>query len=690
MAIGFLMAGGIIPGLVTPLAAADADPYAIKPFQVAYRTAPTDPTVRWAGFPSRVGTYLPTDQYHWWRIDITNRAEVQDAFWNVEGVANLVNGDWNGSYPITPGDKKQIWRDAFMRCLNLQRYYYMGVDATYLQEDTDPTRRAGLQAAAIIEAQRTAGYTHVLTAGDMPAGFQYGSQAIFWGYRGDLGSTIYPSDINTFLSDDLNPGPGHRIDALNPNANLFAFGQVGPNPAQFTPGRPYPTIVYLSSDTTTTHQDQNASNYGSPDMATAPPPPQYDPFDYPKMYPYLGYVVIDDVGGGPLPISIEFPSAGLLLDISGVQVKVTRDGTPVAVTQIGAGSPNSWRQYLSFTAAVGQFIPGKPDGVVTITVTGLKFRNDFAYTASAKSSDIAPYLAATNPKAFQPHSFSWTYTEFDPLSVQAAPFPTPRSAITNLSTRGDIGAGANVLIAGFIITGDEPLRVAVRAQGPSLAQFGIQHPAVNPQVEIYQMGAQTTDLGGNDDWKNNANWRLVQSYALNPGDSREAVAICTLMPGNYTAIVSDSSNAGVGVGLVEVFVLDAQSQSRLMNVSTRALIGSGENVLIGGFFLQRRTTVVVRTQGPGLAVFGLGGLVAGTKLTIVRQSDHATLATNAGWNSSTAAENDRLSTDLSVYAPSDPREAAQVITLDPGAYTALVESADGNPGIGLVEVFNVN
>jgi hypothetical protein len=679
----------------SPLHAAD-DPYAINPFRVAYRTAPADPALRWAGFQSRVGTYLPTDQYHWWRFDVTDRAEVQDAFWNVESVADVTLPDWTGSRPVTPGEIKQDYRDAFMRVLNLQRYFYLGADATYLAEDTDSTRRRGVQAAALIEDERLGGYRHTLSAVDFPVGFPDTDLATFYAYQGNIGAVLYPSDVTGYLVDYANAWPGHRYSLLNPAADLFAFGRVGQNGGTQNLNN-YGTAVCFATDTTTMHQ--SGPDAGDLNMATVPPPPQYDPFTRTRVYPYMGYITIDDVwrAGNDMPFGLEFPCGGLILDGSAAQVTVTRDGVPVSVSKAGVGFSDSWRQTYQFTPALGTIYEKRyvettggtyHDTVVTVTVTGLKFSTTEADTASGRQADMAPYIAQSDQRAFQPHTISWSFTVFDPLSVQPVSQPGSKSELSNLSTRAVIGSGNNVMIAGFIVTGNEPLRVAIRAQGPTLAQFGIQHPAIDPQIEIYQQGTPNVVLGSNDSWKNGTNWRLLQSYGLNPLDDREAAAVATLMPGSYTAIVSDRGSGGLGVGIVEVFAIDTASRSRLVNVSTRASVGTGENMLIGGFYLQKEATVVVRTQGPTLARYGLDALT-GTKLTIVRQSDRATLATNDGWNSPRATGNARLSTDLAGYAPLDSREAAQVITLQPGAYTALVESADGNPGIGIVEVFNV-
>jgi hypothetical protein len=93
-----------------------ADPYADNPFPVPYRTAPSDSTLRWAGFQSRVGTYLPTDPYHFWRFDPSNRAETQDVYWREEMMAETVPLGWNGSFTtLEPGKTTQAWRNAVLR-----------------------------------------------------------------------------------------------------------------------------------------------------------------------------------------------------------------------------------------------------------------------------------------------------------------------------------------------------------------------------------------------------------------------------------------------------------------------------------------------------------------------------------------------------------------------------------------------
>jgi len=296
-------------------------------------------------------------------------------------------------------------------------------------------------------------------------------------------------------------------------------------------------------------------------------------------------------------------------------------------------------------------------------------------------------LLQIDPRAYQNHTLTWSFTVYDPLIVKPA-FYTNHSNITGLSTRAAIGSGDNVLIAGVIVSGTDPLKVAFRAQGPSLAQAGIQHPATNPKIDIYQsLAGSSALLGSNNGWKNGVNWRLVQSYALNPANDLESVAVATLAPGLYTAVVSDTGAGGVGI--VEAYAIDSQAASQLAAVSTRGIVGLGENVMIAGIITQRPQTVVVRTQGPALAAAGVAGTVYSTRLKIYRQSDGQLLYQNSGWD---APGNERFHSDLASWvAGLDPvREAALVLTLPAGAYTAVVETPNGTPGVGIVEIYQIS
>jgi hypothetical protein len=130
--------------------------------------------------------------------------------------------------------------------------------------------------------------------------------------------------------------------------------------------------------------------------------------------------------------------------------------------------------------------------------------------------------------------------------------------LANISTRGFIQTGDNVMIGGFIVVGQSST-VLIRATGPSLIPFGISNALANPQLELHD-GNGT--LAGNDDWQTTQvggvitgdQSAAIQDSGLAPRDPAESAIIATLAPGNYTAI-AQGVNGGTGVGIVEVFAL---------------------------------------------------------------------------------------------------------------------------------------
>jgi len=124
------------------------------------------------------------------------------------------------------------------------------------------------------------------------------------------------------------------------------------------------------------------------------------------------------------------------------------------------------------------------------------------------------------------------------------------TVVANLSTRGFVGAGDNVMIAGVIIgNGDSPIMV-FRALGPSLANFGITTPLADPTLELYDSNGN--QIATNDDWQNPQR-QAVQATNLAPPNTKEAAIVAAfLSPGNYTAVVR-GKNGATGVALVEAY-----------------------------------------------------------------------------------------------------------------------------------------
>jgi hypothetical protein len=222
----------------------------------------------------------------------------------------------------------------------------------------------------------------------------------------------------------------------------------------------------------------------------------------------------------------------------------------------------------------------------------------------------------------------------------------------------------------------------VRARGPSLVPFGITNALADPLLQLVRSSDQV-GIATNDNWGSAANAAQITASGFAPSHNLESAILVNLPPGAYTAIVS-GVGGGTGVGIVEVFELD-NLDVPLANISTRGRVLTGNDVMIGGFVVQGSgpQRVVIRARGPSLVPFGITNALADPTLQLVRSADQVTLATNDDWR--TASNASDIST--SGFAPSDSKESAILLTLDPGAYTAVVSGVGGGTGVGIVEVF---
>ena len=254
------------------------------------------------------------------------------------------------------------------------------------------------------------------------------------------------------------------------------------------------------------------------------------------------------------------------------------------------------------------------------------------------------------------------------------------SSLINLSTRGQVQTGNNVMIGGFIIGGSSPKKVLIRAVGPNLANYGVSGVLADPMLELHR-SSDGAVIASNDDWGTSVNAAEIQATTLAPVNSKESAILITLDPGAYTAIVT-GKNAGTGVGIVEVYEID-HPEIPLINISTRGRVEIGDSVMIGGFIIQGSTnqTVLIRAVGPNLLNYGVTGVLANPKLDLY--SGQTNIANNDNWQTATNA----AAIQATGLAPVSPLESAILISLPPGAYTAIVSGSDGGSGVGIVEVF---
>jgi hypothetical protein len=268
-------------------------------------------------------------------------------------------------------------------------------------------------------------------------------------------------------------------------------------------------------------------------------------------------------------------------------------------------------------------------------------------------------------------------------TVQGQDFK-PFDQFLNISTRVLVGGGDNAMIVGFIVMGNDPKKVIIRAIGPSLTGGGISNVLSDPTLELRDGSGAL--IASNDNWRDTQQAE-IQASGLAPADDRESAIIQTLSTGTYTAILRGKDGAG-GIGLIEGYDLDQTANSILANISTRGFVGTGENVMIGGLIVGGNASggvnvVIARAIGPSLSNAGIQNVLQDPTLEL-RDTNGGLIDFNDNWKDRQEAviENQNL-------APGDDRESAMLEVLPPGAYTAIVSGKDGGTGVGLVEFFNV-
>ena len=267
----------------------------------------------------------------------------------------------------------------------------------------------------------------------------------------------------------------------------------------------------------------------------------------------------------------------------------------------------------------------------------------------------------------------------------STPSATPAAEPLNLSTRMLVQAGDNVGIGGFIITGSAPKHVLLRAIGPSLANLGVPNPLADPILELHGPPGFVTIV--NDNWRDsNCVSDICIGCGTAPPNDLESTICATLDPGPYTAIIRGTNN-GTGVALVEAYDLDQAAASKLANISTRAFVSTGSDIVIAGFILggnRGNDNVILRGIGPSLIAFGLPNALANPTLEL-RDSNGALIRANDNW-----ADDPAQAALISAagLAPTHTLESAVAMTLPPGLYTALLAGLNGSTGVGLVEVYD--
>ena len=284
------------------------------------------------------------------------------------------------------------------------------------------------------------------------------------------------------------------------------------------------------------------------------------------------------------------------------------------------------------------------------------------------------------------------------LNVVSGPGP---GRLINLSCRVNVGTGASQLIAGYVLggqgtSGTEPL--LIRASGPSLTQFGVAGALADPRLQLNSSGGV---LAFNDGWGGSASIVMlaasVGAFPWTSASSHDSALSEALAGGAYTVQVTGSSG-DTGVALAEIYDLTpagyTPSSPRLVNISARALVGTGGNVLIAGFVIDGTAarTVLIRGAGPALAALGVAGALPDPQLQLYQSNGaggSALLGSDTGWGGDPQIASTAASVGAFSWGPVATQDSAILVTLPPGAYTAVVSGASGDTGIGLIEVYEV-
>jgi hypothetical protein len=281
-----------------------------------------------------------------------------------------------------------------------------------------------------------------------------------------------------------------------------------------------------------------------------------------------------------------------------------------------------------------------------------------------------------------------------PLVVSAsATLSVKWSQFSALSTRAPVATGDQTLILGFVFAGGGKPTV-VRGVGPSLQAY-VSGYLEDPQLRLNALvGGAWTEVVSNDDWDgqpaSSARFNALGMGALLQG-SKDAAVFELLSASIYTAQIA-GADGGTGVAQAEAYDANfADKTRRLTALSVRNQVGTGERVLIAGFVLvgDAPKKVIVRGVGPGLAE-AVDGYLADPQIHV-----HRLVSAEAGW--SLVAENDDWDHTAETAAlfqsagmgalGSDSKDAALVLDLQPGIYTAQISGVGGTTGIGLVEIY---
>ncbi len=324
---------------------------------------------------------------------------------------------------------------------------------------------------------------------------------------------------------------------------------------------------------------------------------------------------------------------------------------------------------------------------------------------TAENAKINPTSSFEIASVQAHHAGTWSVEVTTNAGIASAPAaeiiippgPPASARLINVSTRAKAGTGGETLIVGFSLSGNSPKRILLRAVGPALKRFYVARAARNPRLLVHR---GTELVASNDDWYRQPNivalvtaQRAAGAYSLSV-DEGDAAVVATLEPGAYTVQYLTDASETDAIGLIEAYDLDpGYPASRLTNLSSRMFVGAGEQTAIPGLVVSGSgtKTYLVRAIGPGLAKFGVDGVLSDPHITLIAGGGSSATFSNDNWETapSPAALVQAAERAGAFALEAGSKDAALLVNLRAGSYTALVSGAGSASGTALVEIYEI-
>lgn len=453
------------------------------------------------------------------------------------------------------------------------------------------------------------------------------------------------------------------------------------------------TIFFQGHDHIWVHQQLDGVTYQA---LGSPANPNYslfnsDAYATGERFPDSGYTRVTVATGG---VKVEYVRTYLPADEGPGKVNGTvafsytvgtpaeQTGVPVIASQpraqaVAAGSAVTFS--VSATSALPLSYQWRRNGVdlpgATTAVLGIP---------RAQAADAGDYTVVVRTSA-------------SAVTSTAATLTIGTSRLANLSVRSTAGAGSETLIVGCVVSQGDPLPLLIRGVGPALAGFGVTGALPDPVLTVTD--ANNSTVAANDNWTTGTNSNQTVSITTRVGafalanNALDAALVANLTPGSYSAAVSGKAGA-TGIALMEAYdAATTTTAAHLVNMSARSNVGTGSSILIAGFTIvgDAPKQLLIRAIGPSLAPFGVTGVLADPQLALFRQGTAAPLQQNDNWlSSSNVAQLGLAGAQVGAFSlPPTSRDAALLVTLDPGTYSAQVSGVGNTTGVALVEIYEV-